>query len=60
VDIIDAMDANMQNPTLFYHKGVVLIALGEKEKARKALQQALEGDNLFPEQDKAQKLLADL
>jgi len=60
LDIIDAVDANVQNPTLLYHKGVVLIALGEKEKARKALQQALEDENLFPERDKAQKLLTDL
>ncbi len=60
LEVIDAVDANKQNPTLLYHKGVVLIALGEKEKARKALQQALEDENLFPERDKAQKLLTDL
>jgi tetratricopeptide (TPR) repeat protein len=60
LEVIEAADANVQNPTLLYHKGVVLIALGEKEKARKALQQALEDEDLFPERDKAQKLLTDL
>ncbi|RLB95973.1 MAG: hypothetical protein DRH50_02565, partial [Deltaproteobacteria bacterium] len=60
LEIIDTVDANVQNPTLLYHKGVVLLALGEKEKARIALQQALEDENLFPEREKAQKLLTDL
>ncbi|PXF57305.1 MAG: hypothetical protein C4B58_10420 [Deltaproteobacteria bacterium] len=60
LEVIDTVDANVQNPTLLYHKGVVLIALGEKEKARIALQQALEDENLFPEREKAQKLLTAL
>lgn len=60
LEVIDTVDANVQNPTLLYHKGVVLIALGEKEKARIALQQALEDENVFPEREKAQKLLSDL
>ncbi|NPA94933.1 MAG: tetratricopeptide repeat protein [Thermodesulfobacteria bacterium] len=57
LSIIDKALVKSKNPTLLYHKAVVLAQLGKKDAAKKILEELLAKKNNFSEREQAEKLL---
>lgn len=56
----EALGQIPNNPTVHYHLGFSLAALGDRDKAKASLEKALSINPKFPEAEEAKKLLADL
>ena len=55
-----ALAKDEDHPTILYHEGVILSALGHTNEARAIIKRLLEDQRIFPDREAAQQLLARL
>jgi len=58
--LMQALAKDGDHPTILYHKGVILSALGYTNLARAVIKKLLEDQHMFPDREAAQQLLARL